>query len=56
MAVYNEAETVSTAIDRVLALDIPEVEIELVVVESNSSDGTRAIVSQYEDEPRPKSE
>jgi len=52
MAVYNEAETVSTAIDRVLALDIPEVEIELVVVESNSSDGTRAIVSQYEDEPR----
>ena len=52
MAVYNEAETVSTAIDRVLAVDIPDVEIELIVVESNSSDGTRAIVTRYGDDPR----
>ena len=41
MAVYNEAETVATAIERVLAVDIPDVDVELVVVESNSSDGTR---------------
>ncbi len=52
MAVYNEAETVSTAIDSVLAVDIPDVHVELVVVESNSSDGTRAIVSRYGDDPR----
>ena len=52
MPVYNEAGTVSIAIDRVLALDIPDVEIELVVVESNSADGTRAIVAKYEDDPR----
>ena len=47
MAVYNEAETVATAIERTLAVDIPDVEVELIVVESNSSDGTRAIVSGY---------
>jgi glycosyltransferase involved in cell wall biosynthesis len=47
MAVYNEVETVATAIERVLAVDIPGVDVELVVVESNSSDGTRSVVSQY---------
>lgn len=47
MAVYNEARTAATAIERVLAVDIPDVRIELVIVESNSSDGTRAIVSRY---------
>jgi glycosyltransferase involved in cell wall biosynthesis len=52
MAAYNEADTVATAIERVLGVDIPGVEIELVVVESNSSDGTRAIVARYRDDPR----
>ena len=52
MAVYDEAETVATAIDRVLGVDIPGVRIELVVVESNSSDGTRSIVLPYAADPR----
>jgi glycosyltransferase involved in cell wall biosynthesis len=52
MPVYNEAETVATAIDRVLGVDIPGVRIELVVVESNSSDGTRSIVLRYAADPR----
>ena len=52
MAVYNEAETVATAIERTLAVDIPDVEVELIVVESNSSDGTRAIVSGYATDER----
>jgi glycosyltransferase involved in cell wall biosynthesis len=52
MAVYNEVETVGTAIERVLAVDIPGVDVELVVVESNSSDGTRTVVSQYAADPR----
>jgi glycosyltransferase involved in cell wall biosynthesis len=47
MAVYNEAETVVTAIERVLAVEIEDVEVELVVVESNSTDGTREVVSRY---------
>jgi glycosyltransferase involved in cell wall biosynthesis len=52
MAVYNEAKTAATAIDRVLDVDIPDVDVELVVVESNSVDGTRAIVSRYAEDPR----
>ena len=32
MAVYNEAKTVATAIERALAVDIPDVDVELVVV------------------------
>lgn len=52
MAVYNEAETVATAIERVLTVDLPQVDVELVVVESNSSDGTRSIVSRYASDPR----
>jgi glycosyltransferase involved in cell wall biosynthesis len=52
MAVYDEAETVATAIERVLGVDIPDVLIELVVVESNSSDGTRSIVLGYATDPR----
>jgi len=47
MAVYNEVTTVATAIERVLAVDIPGVDVQLVIVESNSSDGTRSVVAQY---------
>ncbi len=47
MAVYNEAGTVATAIERVLTVNIEDVDIELIVVESNSSDETRSIVSRY---------
>jgi glycosyltransferase involved in cell wall biosynthesis len=52
MAAFNEAGTVATAIDRVLGINIPGVRIQLVIVESNSSDGTRPIVSRYADDPR----
>jgi glycosyltransferase involved in cell wall biosynthesis len=52
MAVYNEAETVATAIERVLGVEIEGVEIELVIVESNSTDGTREAVSRYAADPR----
>lgn len=52
MAVYNEAATVATAIDRTLAVNIPDVDVQLVVVESNSTDGTRPVVSSYADDER----
>jgi glycosyltransferase involved in cell wall biosynthesis len=49
MPVYNEAQTVADAIDRVIALCIADVTIELIVVESNSNDGSREIVKSYAD-------
>jgi len=50
--VYNEAATCGELIDRVLAKTIPGIDIEAVVVESNSTDGSRAIVQRYADHPR----
>ncbi len=50
--VYNEAATCGELIDRVLAKQIPGVEIEAVVIESNSTDGSRAIVERYQSHPR----
>lgn len=54
MPVYNEAETVNDAIERVLAKEIAGLEIELIVVESNSDDGSREIVHEYEGRDRVK--
>ncbi len=47
MAVYNEASTVAQAIDEVLDVDLLGRELELIIVEGNSSDGTRQIVEKY---------
>ena len=52
--VYNEAATFEEAFDRLLAKEIPQLDIELVVVESHSTDGTRELVRQYEGHPRVK--
>jgi glycosyltransferase involved in cell wall biosynthesis len=51
MAVYNEEHTVRDVIDQVLKVDIGERGIELVIVESNSTDGTREIVQEYASKP-----
>lgn len=50
--IYNEAGTARTLLDQLVALEIPGVDVELIVVESNSSDGTRDIVVEYEPHPR----
>lgn len=62
--VFNEAATFRTAFDRLLAHPFPAIDVEYVVVESNSTDGTRALVKEYaahsqvrllwEDQPRGK--
>lgn len=51
MAVYNEARTVGEVIDQVLKVDLGGRLIELVIIESNSTDGTREIVQSYERHP-----
>ncbi len=52
--VYNEAATVRPALDAILAKAIPGWTLEIVIVESNSTDGTRDIVLGYRDRPRVK--
>jgi glycosyltransferase involved in cell wall biosynthesis len=62
--VFNERATVTAALDAITAKAIPGWEIEIIIVESNSTDGTRPLVEQYarlphvrvhyEDRPRGK--
>lgn len=51
--VYNEHATVGEVLDNVLGVALPPgIRLELVIVESNSTDGTRKIVEGYADDPR----
>lgn len=52
--IYNEVGTVRPALDALFAKEIPGWRIELILIESNSTDGTRAIVLEYENRPRVK--
>jgi 2-polyprenyl-3-methyl-5-hydroxy-6-metoxy-1,4-benzoquinol methylase len=52
MPAYNEVSTIKSGIERVLGKKLYEVDIDLILVESNSSDGTQNIVRQYEGHPR----
>jgi glycosyltransferase involved in cell wall biosynthesis len=51
LPVYNEAATVAAILDQVTALDLPGIDVELIVVESNSTDGSRDIVRRYAGRP-----
>ncbi|HUM10045.1 MAG TPA: glycosyltransferase [Myxococcaceae bacterium] len=50
LPVYNEARYVAEVIDAVLAKPL-KIDRELIIVESNSTDGTRAIVQRYAGRP-----
>lgn len=52
--IFNEAQTFHQLIERVLHKEIQGVEFELILIESNSTDGTRELVQAYEDIPRIK--
>ncbi|MBF0496847.1 MAG: glycosyltransferase [Deltaproteobacteria bacterium] len=52
MPAYNEVNTVEAALTKVLEKHIEGLGIEVVLVESNSTDGTRQAVQKYQDHPR----
>lgn len=51
MPVYNESATLQSAVKRVLDVNYP-VDVELVIVDDGSTDGTRELYPQWRDEPR----
>jgi len=54
LPVYNEAQTFEAALEQLLRKEMAGIEIEIIIVESNSTDGTRELVLKYRDHPRVK--
>ena len=52
--IYNEAATVRQSLDAILAKQVPGWTLQIILIESNSSDGTRPIVQTYAAHPRVK--
>ncbi len=52
LPVYNERATFEELMEQLLAKTIDGIDIEIVVVESNSTDGSRELVLQYKTHPR----
>jgi glycosyltransferase involved in cell wall biosynthesis len=54
--VYNEAQTISEVVERVLAVDLGSIEKEVIVSNDGSSDGTRSVIdtSHWVGDPRVK--
>lgn len=50
--IFNEAATLRTALDAIVAKSVAGWAIELILIESNSTDGSRAIVETYRSHPR----
>ena len=49
---YNEANTFGTLMEILLRKELPNLRMEIIVVESNSTDGTRELALKYKDHPR----
>ena len=49
--VYNERATVKKILDQVLAFRMDGLETEVIIVEGNSTDGTREVIKEYEGKP-----
>jgi glycosyltransferase involved in cell wall biosynthesis len=51
MPVFNERDSFERTVENVLSKQIDGLDKELIIVESNSSDGTRELVERYRDHP-----
>jgi len=49
---YNEAATFEPLMERLLAKQLPGMDVDIIVVESNSNDGTRELAIKYDSHPR----
>lgn len=49
---YNEAATLDTLLKALIRKELPGLDIEIIIVESNSTDGTRIIAAGYAAHPR----
>src|SRR5579863_7917577 len=49
--VFNEIATVRAALDAIVAKRIEGYELQVIVIESNSTDGSRDVVLGYRDRP-----
>src|SRR5690606_3827973 len=47
IAAHNEAKTIRTKLDNILALDYPAGKLEVIIASDGSTDGTDAIVQGY---------
>jgi glycosyltransferase involved in cell wall biosynthesis len=52
MPVYNERATVQTVLTGLMAKEMAGIEIEVIIIESHSTDGSREVVEAYRDHPR----
>ena len=52
--VYNEGPTARAALDAITAKQIEGWDLEVIIIESNSTDGSRAIVLSYQAQPHVK--
>jgi len=50
--VYNEQATVREILDQVLAFQMEGLDMEVIIVEGNSTDGTTEIIREYEAHPK----
>jgi glycosyltransferase involved in cell wall biosynthesis len=52
--IFNEIATAREALDAIIAKDVAGLTSEVILIESNSTDGTRDVVMSYKDNPRVK--
>ena len=52
LPVYNEKSTFPAVMDMLLEKQIPKVDIEIILIESNSNDGSRELAITYGEHPR----